>query len=58
MPGDAEQLDGQPAGQHVLLRLEAALDTLPGGNADTELPSRPVESRNGYNHLLYIVLQR
>ena len=35
MPGDAEQLDGQPDGQRVRRRFEAALDTLPGGTAGT-----------------------
>ncbi len=31
--GDAEQPGGQPVGERVLRRLEAALDTLPGGIA-------------------------
>ena len=34
--GDAGQLDGQTAGQRVLRRLGAALDTLPGRTAGWE----------------------
>ena len=30
LAADAGQPDGQPVGQHVLFRLEAALDPLPG----------------------------
>ena len=36
--GHAEQPDEQPVGQHALLRLEAALDTLPGRTARWERP--------------------
>ena len=36
--GDAEQPGGQPVGEQVIRRLEAALDTLPGGTAGWERP--------------------
>lgn len=36
--GDAEQPGGQPVGEQVIPRLEAALDTLPGGTAGWERP--------------------
>ena len=36
--GDAGQPDGQPVGQHVLRRVEAALDTLPGRTVGWERP--------------------
>ncbi len=34
--GDAGQPGGQPVGERVLRRLEAARDTLPGGTASWE----------------------
>jgi len=36
LAGDAGQPSGQVVGQHVLRRLEAALDTLPGGTVGWE----------------------
>ena len=59
--GEAGQPDGQPVGQHVLQRLEAALDTLPGrtvgwerprsGGADGDVHRHPARCRSRHTEM-------